>query len=276
MIRRAVILLTTVIALLGAGCARPTPTPTATPLPTATPTATVTPTPLPPTPTPTPTPVPPTPTPTPVVDPDTVPLFREKEVQVPPDWPAFISRDYGFRILYPPDWLVVDLTSDAWEKALDALPDKMKDTLLEQAKSLKQSDTAALLVAPTPDKEGEDITFVSNLNILRVSLPPGAPQDTVLQGIIQSLKAIPGLRLQSMSRGQVNGYPAIAVLYAYPIQDEEGHVFHVIGWQVYLRPKDDTLFVFTFTSLADTFPDRIRDFARIAASFHMLEDTAQP
>ncbi|NPA92030.1 MAG: DUF1795 domain-containing protein, partial [Chloroflexi bacterium] len=222
--------------------------------------------------TPTPTPVPPTPTPTPtpVVDPDTVPLFREEEVRVPENWATFESEAYGFRISYPPDWLVMDLSSDEWKDVLNSLPEGLlRETLNEQLKALLESNTAVVLVAPTPDNTEGAVPFVSNLNILQVDVPADASQDVVLKGIIQSLKAIPGLRLESMSRGQIHGYPAIAVLYTYPIQDKEGHLFHVVGWQVYVRPKPDTLYVLTFTSLAETFPQRIKDFARMAASFRV-------
>ncbi len=257
-------------------CARPTPTPT--PTPTLTPTPTVPPTPT-PTPTQTPTPTPrPSPTPTPTATPITVavpednPLLREEEIILPDDWLWFTSEAYDFRIAYPPDWLALDLTAEEWQTLLQQVEDaNLRGLLTDQVKSMIASNTAVLITQVVPEQVAGNQPFVSNLNVIRTTIPANIDQDTLLQAVVANLKQIPGLRLESLNRGNIRGYPAAAVLYTYPLGGQADRVYPVVGWQVYVRPQPDTLFVLTFTTLADVFSERITDFARMAGSFEVAE-----
>ncbi len=266
-----------VIFTLVAGCSprpTPTPTPTFTPTPMPSPTPTSTPTET-PTPAPTSTPTP-TPTPTPItVDlpgEDEQPLLKAEEVQVPDDWLWFESKQYGFRIAYPPEWLALDLTEEEWQAILESITDEgVRSVLTDQVKAMVATNTAVLITAAVPEKIPGNQPFVSNVNIIRTSLPDQATQDMVIQGVITSLKQIPGLRLESMNRGKIRDYPSVAVLYTYPVRGENDRVYPIVGWQVYVRPQPDTLYVLTFTTVAEVFPQRITDFARMAGSFEVQD-----
>ncbi len=248
--------------------ARPTPTPTQNPRLSPTPTPT-------PSPRPTSTPTP-SPTPTPAVDVDRLPLLRDEAVAVPDTWVWFESGQ-GFRIAHPPDWLALDLTQADWEAVLQQVTDPdLRARLDEQARALIASQTAALLTASAPERSATGFPFASNLNIVSTSLPADASQDVVVQAIVQNLRQIPGLRLESLNRGQLHGAPAVAALYTYPARGTDGRAYTVVGWQVYIRTRPDRLDVLTFSTLADAFDARIQDFARMAASFERTDDQGAP
>ena len=263
---------------LGA-CSQTTPSPTPSPsatvaLPTSTPvvsTPTPTTTPVPPTPTPLP-----SPTPTPVVDPDTLPLLNEEQVTVPQDWLIFTSPTNGFQLSYPSEWLAMDLTQDDWQTILNNVTDaSLRNLLTEQVQALIKSNTLAFLTYPLSESGEQRLPFASNLNILRTSVPQETSQTLLVQAIIQNLKNMSGLRLESMNRGKVGEYPAVAILYSYPIRSEDEKIYHVVGWQVYLRTQPEEVYVLTFTTLADVLPERIKDFARMANSFHLVRENGQ-
>ncbi len=199
-------------------------------------------------------------------------MLNPEEVQVPEDWLWFESKAFSFRIAYPPEWLALDLTADEWESVLQHIADENVKALLDdQVRRLVASQTAALITSAVPENvEGQP--FVSNVNILRTQIPAEMSQDVVLQGIINNLKQLRGLRLESFNRGNIHGYPAAATLYTYPLRDEDGHIYPVVGWQVYVRPKPESLYVMTFTTIASAFDDRIVTFARMAGSFRLLSD----
>ncbi len=268
-----------IFSLLVGACATPSPTPTPTPVPTATPTWTPTPKPTStPTPTPTSTPFPtPTFTPTPIqvsgLDKDAQPLLNPSETDVPADWVWFESEAFDFRIAYPPDWLALDLTAEDWEAILKQVGNEDVQALLnDQARRMIVNHTIALITAAIPEEGVEGQTFVSNLNILRVDVPADVAQDALIQQIITNLRRLRGLRLESMNRGQIRGYPSVAVLYTYPLRDQEGDTYPVVGWQVYVRAKSDRLYVLTFTTLASSFEKRITTFAKMAGSFQLISD----
>ncbi len=270
----AVVLL--LVFFVGA-CAFSTPTPTPTPVPT--PTFTWTPTPVPtstPTPTSTPSPTP-TFTPTPIqvsgLDKDAQPLLNPAETEIPSNWVWFESQAFNFRIAYPPDWLALDLTSEDWEKILTGVESEdVKSLLNEQARRMIESQTAALITAAIPEEGVEGQPFVSNLNVLRIEIPTDISQDALIQQIVANLKRLQGLRLESMNRGQIRGYPAVAVLYTYPLRDKDGYTYPVVGWQVYVRATSDRLYILTFTTLASSFGERITTFARMAGSFQLISN----
>lgn len=259
-----------VLVLVLVACVSPTPTPT--PVPTATPTPPPTPTPTPtvtPTVTPTPSPTPtPTATPIQVAVPEENPLLNPSETGVPEDWLWFESEAYAFRVAYPPDWLVLDLSADEWKAVLEQIEDeRVRAILSDQAQNMVASNTAVLITRAVPEQVAGNQPFVTNLNVIRTQVPADASQDMLVQGIIASLQQIPGLRPESLNRGNIHGYPAAAVLYTYPLRVQGDRVYPVVGWQVYVRPQPDTLYVLTFTTLADVFADRIAEFARMANSF---------
>ncbi len=260
-----------VLGIALAACSRPAPTPTPTPVPPtptiALPTATPTATPVPATPTSTPLP----PTPTPVVNPDVLPLLKADQVVIPGDWFTFYSSSDHFHLAYPPDWLAMDLSQKEWKILLNRVQDEqLRQLLTAQIKRLIATHTAAFITSPISESDAGALPFVSNLNIVHTSIPRGTSQKVFAQAVIQNLKLINGLRLETMNRGKIGAYPAIAVLYSYPIRGSDGRTYPVAGWQVYLRTASDNVFVLTFTTLADAFPKRITDFARMANSFRVV------
>ena len=241
----------------------PTPSPIVKATPTLTPTPTFTPTSI-----PTPTP---TSTPTPLFDVDKIPLLDQAAQEVPVDWVWFESSQ-GFRIAHPPDWIAIDLTEDDWAQLLQAVEDAIiRERMTEQVKALIASQTAALITAPVPEPGGEAFPFVSNVNIIFSNVPPALSQDQVVEGVLQNLQQIPGLRVEMLNRGQIQGHPAVAALYTYPGKGLDDKMYTVVGWQVYIRTRQNRMGVLTFTTLADVFSERIQDFARMAASFDTTE-----
>ncbi len=275
---RAVFILVALPLLLVLQACQPTPvpTPTPTPLPTSTSTPTPSPTPT-PTPMPTSTPTPtitPTPTSPSVVvtlSPDEQPLLNPEESRVPDNWLWFESEEFGFRIAYPPDWLALDLSKEEWQTLVENVEDEgVRQILTDQITSMLATNTAALITAAIPEQIAGNQPFVSNLNIIRTSVPADATQDLLIQGIVANLKQIPGLRPESLNRGRIGEYPAAAVLYTYPMKAKNDRVYPIVGWQVYIRTAPDTLYVLTFTTVSDVFPERIVNFARMAGSFTVL------
>ncbi len=227
----------------------PTPSPTATPTPTLTP----------------------TPTPTPRVNVDSVPLLDTAAFAVPSTWEWFESSQ-GFRLAYPPDWLALDLSEADWRQLLTAVQDEsLRERLDEQLQALIASQTAAFLTATVPEPGGEGFPFVSNLNVVRSRVPPTLSQEQVVEGILENLRQIPGLQVEMVNRGQIQGHPAVAALYTYIAEGMDGQAYTIVGWQVYIRTREDRLDVLTFTTLASVFATRIQDFARMAASFDTTE-----
>lgn len=210
----------------------------------------------------------PSPTPTPVVNPDLVPLLSDQSLEIPASW-AWFESPAGFRLAHPPDWIALDLTRADWEALLAEVPDpQLRERLSGQARQLIASQTAALLTAPTPEGE-EGRVFASNLNVVAVSVATEASQDEVVSAILQNLRQVPGLNVQSLNRGQVHGWPAVAALYTYAARGQDGRTYPVVGWQVYLRTQPDRLYVLTFSTLPEVFDERIQQFARMVASFEV-------
>lgn len=258
----------------------PTATSTPTQPPPASPTFTLTPTPteyIAPTPTPTSTP---SPTPTPaagveeeVVVPPTISLLEEGQVTVPDDWLWFTSEPFGFRIAYPPDWLAIDLAQEEWEALLAEVSDPdVRALLTDSVRRMVAGRMGAFIVAVTPEEGAGGQPFVSNLNIVRTSVPADADRETLLQAIVTTLEGIEGLEVRAVNQDVIAGYPATTALYSYPTVGADGSVLPVVGWQVYLRPRPDVLYVLTFTTLANVLYDRGITFVRMAGSFQLVTE----
>lgn len=236
--------------------------PTATPIP-PTPTELPTATPM-PTPTSTPNP---TATPTPPAaasEEDTVYIITERE----DGWQTYENFEYGFSLDLPPNWVVLDMTSDnlseLFEFAIETNPDFGEFFTPEMLTSLMNSGVK--LYALDGGIDGFATGMASNLNFLLSELPISLSLDDYIELNIAQLTSMFGEDLQlEEERMTIDGIDAAKFSYVIALNNPDGESVQV-HYEQYLFLIGKMQYVLTCVSADATYTQNSILFGQIIDS----------
>jgi hypothetical protein len=119
-------------------------------------------------------------------------------------WPVYEVKTGGFAISLPPSWRQIEMdpaTFDAKFKEVAKLNPEL-ESMRENLKSQVLAGLKFFAFDPASSTTG----FATNINIVRLPLPPGASLDSIVSEIVRLLETLPGFvkpldheRLQSPS-----------------------------------------------------------------------------
>jgi hypothetical protein len=192
-------------------------------------------------------------------------------------WLHYSNPDEGFSLSVPDSWVIMapddeELTSaiDSVKKANPAMAKFMdKGPLRGQLGTLASSGVKMLAYDTRSDVEA--MNFATNLNVVRMSVPPGANSLKQVADVnVKELKRAFGSMMttdvyQASVKVGKEKLPAERLDYNYSAALAGGDVLDASAEQ-YLLLKDGEEYVFTFTTTSDEVNSLLPTFDRIVAS----------
>jgi len=129
---------------------------------------------------------------------------------------------------------------------------------------LGEGQTAEMMVAMSP-KEGDTDTFLENMNVIRTHLDQQISlQELYNLNLQNAQKQLPGFQALEVEAVDINGIPAIKLVYSFNYQDVK------VKNIVYLMLHGSTMYTITFATVPERFAEMQPKFENMAKSLKLL------
>jgi hypothetical protein len=186
------------------------------------------------------------------------------------DWPLYKVPKEGFALTLPPEWRQFDMDPATFEaKFRDAL--KMNPEIDEMAGTLRQQLAAGVKFFGF-DEKTRTSGFATNINVLRMKLPPKATLDTTVAESLKELKALSSVtKPVDHERVKTTAGECERFRYTLRMQVASGKTIAFSITQ-FLFVTSDTSFVVTLTTSTDKKEKYAETFDKIGQSFRWIMD----
>ncbi|MCP4535958.1 MAG: hypothetical protein GY832_02330 [Chloroflexi bacterium] len=274
--KRLVTIIVLLVPILGIGCGLlPQPTPMPTLVPTLTPTPILIPTWTPtavPTATPTPEPTSiPTLTPEPTATATPTPEESTESEDLGDGRVLYTNATEGYSLELPDTWLIIDMTLENLEAALEQFDDDSELGQMIQLGLASQNMDMSFYGIDTDPASFKDNPSGTSINIMRQDMLAGV-DPTRLVGILEAqISAVEGFTILNSSTLDIGDLSAARLDAQMSATNSFGQQIKTQLIQIYI-PTDKTVFILTVGTGAAHFADYKETFDRIVNSFKLVEE----
>jgi hypothetical protein len=191
------------------------------------------------------------------------------ETKTPDGWPLYEVKREGFAIALPPEWRQFDMNPATFEKSFQEGA-KNNPELMAMFPGLMQQVRAGMKFFGI-DEQSAKTGFATNVNILRMPLPPGGNLDLIASDSVRLMEQMPNVvKPIARERLKTGAGDCERLRYQMRMQSPKGKA-DVVAISQFLFATSTDGFVVTLTTTADREAHYRDTFDKIGHSFRFVK-----